>query len=373
MNENILVRSPYYFSRQNTDVSALSAIIYINIPIQGTNTVIYTLTQNKNSDGYINFEISELLRDYLDINYYSLIDDSIPITIILYWKNGLNGTGGNVGFEADTKFMIDGYGYFEDGYNPTTTRGYMQSNNIIYKLADADLRIPVDRNNTSEVVFLYKGNITKSEIITSSTTNIFKYVQNTIGGADSFKDRVITDNGTYEENVCIDEFLEEYELFEVDEVRISTTDGLKIIKVITIEECLYTPIKLTFVNKWGAKQELWFFKKSIETLNVKRESFKRNTSNVNTGSYLTTTHQKQSYNVQSTKSITLNTGYVSEEYNEPMQELLQSEQVWMEIDTVVTPVNVEENSLVFKTSVNNKLVDYTLKLSYAFDTINNIR
>lgn len=370
---NILLRSPYYFSTANANANALSGVLYINTTVQGTNTLIYTLTQNKNSDGFVNFEISELLRDYLDINYNSLLDDSKPITLVLLWKDGLNGTGNTLNAATQNSFMIDGYGYFEDGYNPTTTRGYMQSNNIIYKLADADLRIPVDRNNTSEVVFLYKGNIVKSEIITSSTTNIFKYVQNTIGGADSFKDRVITDNGTYEENVCIDEFLEEYELFEVDEVRLSTTDGLKIIKVITIEECLYTPIKLTFVNKWGAKQELWFFKKSIETLNVKRESFKRNTSNANNGSYLTTTHQKQPYNVQSTKSITLNTGYVSEEYNEPMQELLQSEQVWMEIDTIVTPVNVEENSLIFKTSVNNKLVDYTLKLSYAFDTINNIR
>ena len=368
---NILVRSPYYFS--NSSGSGLSAVLTITITIQGTPTPVYTLIQNKNSDGFVNFEISELLRDYLETTYFSYFSGSKQVSLSLLWYSGLNGTGTVVSGAGSSGFMMDGYGYFEDGYNPTTTRGYMQSNDVIYKLADADLRIPVDRNNTTSVAFLYKGEIVLSKEIASSTTEVFEYVENAVGGIDSFKDRVLRSGGTYEDNICISEFIDEYELFEVDEVRIATTDGLKIVKVITIDECRFKPAKLTFVNRWGAKQDLWFFKKSIETLNVKREDFKRNIISPNNGSYQATMHQKQAYNVQSTKSITLNTGYVSEQYNEPMQELLQSEQVWMEIDSVVTPVNVEDNSLVFKTSVNDKLVDYTLKLSYAFDTINNIR
>ena len=56
-----------------------------------------------------------------------------------------------------------------------------------------------------------------------------------------------------------------------------------------------------------------------------------------------------------------------------MQEVLQSEQVWVEVDSVITPMTVQDNSLLFKTSLNDKLVDYTLKLSYAYNTINNVR
>ena len=249
----------------------------------------------------------------------------------------------------------------------------MQSNNVIYKLADADLRIPIDRNNTSSVAYLFENEIQYSELITSSTTEVFKYIANTTFGVDSFRDRVIQAGGSYESNECIIDFLGQNELFPVDEVHISTTDGLQIIKVITIEECRFSPAKVTFVNRWGALQDLWFFKKSVESLSVKREQFKRSISNAGTGSFGTSVHQKQDYNVQSSKSIDLNTGYVSEQYNEPMQELLQSEQVWMEVDSVITPMNVQDSSLVFKTSVNDKLVDYKLKLSYAYDTINNIR
>jgi len=45
----------------------------------------------------------------------------------------------------------------------------------------------------------------------------------------------------------------------------------------------------------------------------------------------------------------------------------------MEIDSVVTPMTVDANSLTFKTSVNDKLVDYTIDLSYAYNAINDIR
>ena len=56
-----------------------------------------------------------------------------------------------------------------------------------------------------------------------------------------------------------------------------------------------------------------------------------------------------------------------------MRELLQSEKVWIEIDSVVKPVNLSTRNLTFKTSVNDKLVDYKIDIEYAFDGIQNVR
>ena len=368
---NVFVRSPYYVS--NFDGSGDAAYGILTITIGGQ--VRYTLRKNYSSiNDTVLFEIAELMRDYLDLKYAQ--------TPSLYFTHSQTYSTSLQNYESDgtplgspivqSGFIIDAYGYYEEGSNPTTTRGYMQSNNVIYRLADSDIRIPVDRNNTTSVVYLYQGQITKSVAITSSASYAFEYVSNAAESYDSFKDRVTEAGGTYEDNVCISEFLDENEIFDVDEIRIDTTDGLKIIKVITLEECRYTPIKVSFVNRWGAIQDLWFFKKSVETLNATREQFKRAVIN-EFGVYDTLVHPKQSYNVKSTKKITINTGYVSEQYNDPMQELIQSEQVWMELDTVITPMVVDANSLTFKTSVNDKLVDYTIDLSYAYDAINNIR
>jgi hypothetical protein len=374
---NVLVRSPYYITANVS--SAQYYILTITIGGQVVYTIKKTLSNAQIGTPVI-YEISELIRDYLEPNYSQNPFMYQSHSVLFYTSiQAYNSSGNPISSPIlGGGFGIDGYGYYEDGGNPTTTKGYMQSNDVIYRLGDSDIRIPIDRNNTTSIAYLYKGEIVESEIITPSSNFVFKYIVNArVNAYDSFKDRVMSEGGVYEDNVCISEFLDENETFPVDEIHIGTTDGLKVVKVITIDECRYTPVKVSFINKWGALQDLWFFKKSIQTLNASREQFNRAVIN-NYGFsvdniYDTLLHSKKSYNVKSTKKITINTGYVSEQYNAPMQELLQSEQVWMEIDSVITPMTVDANSLTFKTSVNDKLVDYTIDLSYAFDAINNIR
>lgn len=336
---NIFLRSPYYIS-QTQQGAGLS--VKLNINIDGVDK--YLLTKNKPSSSFVLFEVSELIRDYLDIKYNGtpLASDFSSVVILTYtWYSGLNGTGTAVGTPyVVSVFGIDGYGYHEGGSNPTNVNGYMQSNTTIYKLSDSVIRIPIDRNKVSAVATYYEGSLENSEVITSSTTEAFYYFENN-------KD--------------------------IDEIIITGAGGTVTLKVITISECKFEPVKISFVNKFGGLQDLNFFKKSTKKINVKGESYNRFTSNGDTGVYDVNVHQTQTYNVTSTKNITINTGYVSEDYNEPMEELLQSEFVWMEIGGILTPMSVDKKSMTFKTSLNDKVVDYTLELSYAYNAINNIR
>ena len=50
-----------------------------------------------------------------------------------------------------------------------------------------------------------------------------------------------------------------------------------------------------------------------------------------------------------------------------------SEQVWIKKDGEILPINVKTSSLTYKTSVNDRLINYTIEFDYAFDKINNIR
>jgi hypothetical protein len=369
---NIFLRSPYYLTS-----STSTASVELTIQINGADR--YTIIKNNSTFDPLNpvlntitFEVAELIRDYLSIVYSKPINAAVGnvygvLTLKTY--DAIDAGGSLVSTTTENYLGIDGYGYFEEGYNPTTTRGYMQSNDVIYKFDDADLRVPIDRNNTTSVSYLYKGEVIKTEAITGNAQQVFQYIQTSSGGVDSFKDRVLDDGGTYESSQCIIKFLDKYDIYGVDEVQLSTTDGLRTLKVITISECRFKPAKISFVNRYGAIQDLWFFKKTIDKLKTTRESFK-SSAGLN---YNTLEHQNKDYNVQSTKSITINSGYVSEDYNAPMQELLQSEQVWMEIDNIITPMNVKDSGMTFKTSVNDRLVDYKLELDYAYNAINNIR
>ena len=303
----------------------------------------YTLIKNRITAAPVDFEVSELIRDYLNLTYSGTINassQSVVTSISLAVYNGLNGTGAlNQTPTGFTFLSIDAYGYFEEGANPTTTRGYMQSNNVIYNLKDQNLRIPVDVNNSTQWNAYTNGVQFEGAAIANNTQQVFEFLD-------------VSKNA--------------------DELRITTTAGIKTIKIITIEECRYQPHKISFVNKFGAIQDLYFFKKSIDKVNTTKESFK--SFNVTSGGlYDVYSHSNKEFNIISNKSITLNSGFVSEDYNAPMQELMQSELVWMEVNGIITPMNVTDTSLIFKTSANDKLVDYKLELKYANDAINNIR
>ena len=303
----------------------------------------YTLIKNRITAAPVDFEVSELIRDYLNLTYSGTINassQSVVVSVAVAIYNGLNGTGTLNQTPTGFTFLgIDAYGYFEEGANPTTTRGYMQSNNVIYNLKDQNLRIPVDVNNSTQWNAYTNGVQFEGATIANNTQQVFEFLD-------------VSKNA--------------------DELRITTTAGIKTIKIITIEECRYQPHKISFVNKFGAIQDLYFFKKSIDKVNTTKESFK--SFNVTSGGlYDVYSHSNKEFNIISNKSITLNSGFVSEDYNAPMQELMQSELVWMEANGIITPMNVTDTSLIFKTSANDKLVDYKLELKYANDAINNIR
>jgi len=134
----------------------------------------------------------------------------------------------------------------------------------------------------------------------------------------------------------------------------------------------YTPIKVVFVNKFGVPQELYFFGKTTESSTSSKESYKANIID-STGAINSQRHQIRSFDAQGKTLYTLNTGLVGEEYNEFVRELMLSEQVWMHFDGVIRPVTPTTSDVQFRTSLNDKMVQYTVEFEQANDLIANVR
>jgi len=77
------------------------------------------------------------------------------------------------------------------------------------------------------------------------------------------------------------------------------------------------------------------------------------------------------YNKNGFKSITVNTGFVDESFNLLLEEMMLSEKVYLIIDDVVEPVVLNTKNVDFKTSVNDKLINYELEFNFAYNAINN--
>jgi len=325
---NIALRSPQ-FKYKEIPISGVASTV-CQITIDGT--LRYTLIKNVRKNTTVNFDISELARDYLDITYDSTyVPQTIAITTTLTNYSGFDATGSVVGSATTfTDVGFEAYGYFEENTNPALpTAAYLISKNTIED--EVQLFLPTTVG------------ITKVPQIASGTISVISVS----GSATSI-------GGSYDSTI-----------FRIDCTKYGS--GRKII----------------FINRYGVQQDLWFFLKETKTLARRNEGYKANIltypSTNNPATYSISNAPNRTFNTTAKQSFTLSSGYYSESANNFFEELLLSEYVWLsrtnkvtEADEVV-PVKVKKSSIAFKTSVNDKLIEYTIEFEEAFDYINNIR
>lgn len=311
MANNVGVRSPYFF--YTTAGGSVKLDIYIDGALK------YTLLKDVGSSGYATFEIAELIRDYIDITYIGslLSGSSLSVDVWLYYTayTGPNGTGTAVGPTLDIEFRaFDGYAFYTDD--------------------DATFFYPSTAPLLSNYVIWAPLNTTGYLYYTSSGTALrYDY-------ASGFE-------GT---------FSLAGETIEVRRFPCSK----------------YTPIQVVFLNRYGVLQQLWFFSKMVENVTSTKETYKSSNINID-GTYLAERHQIKTFNANGKQRYTLNTGHISEDYNESMKELMLSEQVWAHIDGKVLSVNVVSSDVTYRTSLNDKLVDYSIQIEQANDLISTMR
>jgi len=74
--------------------------------------------------------------------------------------------------------------------------------------------------------------------------------------------------------------------------------------------------------------------------------------------------------------MSMSTGLVDESYNSYIEELMLSEFIWVKKVTgsnPVIPVVLNTKNFIKKTSLNDKLVEYTFEFEPANQIINNVR
>ena len=112
------------------------------------------------------------------------------------------------------------------------------------------------------------------------------------------------------------------------------------------------------------------FKRSDLSLSVESENYRGYL--YNSGSYNTAEHQYKNFNITGKETISLNSGFYNEDYNEIFRQLVLSGQVWIDYEGNLLPVNIKSKELSFKTQVNDKLINYKIDFDFAFDKINSV-
>jgi hypothetical protein len=374
----INVRSPKYVSIDDGSLSY--AILRLSIWTGASSpSPAPTYIIRKSGTFIVFFEIAELIRDYLDTTFdgnYSGQAVWVSTTLLAY-----DSDDNEVADDGESFVAFDGYNYFEESRGISIPNPIMITNRKLFVLEDNTFRVPIYTATSPTVTFLKDNEIVGTTSFTPSnqSSEQIKYVS--IYGDDtnwdSFKERVLENGGTsYESNKCLEAYFNDYSIGAVDKIVVSDSDGIQTINVSILEECKYEPKKVTFVNKYGALQDMYFFKKSVEKMNVKKESYKSNILDSNYV-YNSSNHVYRDFNVVGKESVTLSSGFLSEEYNEVFKQMMLSEKVWVtnitEDGEQVLPINVKTSNITYKTSLNDKLVEYTFDFDKSFNVINDIR
>lgn len=465
MAQIINTRSPFYIKISDSNLDSAELKIYIYEGVKKTSLdsadLKYTITKSElEANNYVVFEISELVRDYIETKYdgeydsycvWVIIDVSVSDTngnTIYSWTStpseieniktsgtatasvvdelrdntasftstvavgdiavdSQGNTANVVSVDSDTQLTLDtnifttgeayfiisgyysflateGYGYFEEGINPDLDEGLMIPEGNIYRVNDRSINIPVSAETTNSVAFRLNGETiyTKSISDNDNTDQKIQYIASDGNStADSYIERVLeSQGGVFENNTLLEAFEEEVDLGEIDEVYVNYTNATetktKVLKVKTFDCSKYEPIRVTFVNKFGALQDMYFTRRSNESVNRKTEDYKASVMDFANFSYDTSSHQMRTLNLIGNESITLNTDYIDESCNEHIKQLMLSEQIWMTRLTdeeKIVPLKLKSDSLQLKKRVNDKLIQYTMEFDVAADIINNIR
>ena len=374
----INVRSPYFINISDSGLASVELKLYIYSGVKNSRPSDATYTLNADAvlggtgTNNASFEVAELVRDYISNTFNDTYSSKNLWVDYTTQETTLTGTTGSVSAFTQLE-AFDGYGYFEEGSNPQNTQTILQSNKTIYKYSDEPLRLPVHITTSTEFTFLQDGTSVYNTTLSTSTssTSIIRYVSSETTGIQSWQDRVEADSGTIESLDCVKDHLGDVDLYGVDTIYVNDGNTVEVYKVENIEECKYNPYKVTFVNKFGALQDLWFFKRSNLSLKTKEESYKANI--VNNGTYSINSRQNKVFNKTGIESLKLNTGFYPESYNEIFRQLTLSEEVWIKYDGDTLPISVKSSSLNYKTSVNDKLINYTIDVEFSNSKINNIR
>jgi hypothetical protein len=118
-------------------------------------------------------------------------------------------------------------------------------------------------------------------------------------------------------------------------------------------------------NRYGQFDWLNFYLKNTQTFDTEQRVYQPqlgswNSSQLSYNAFQTAT---QRYIVDATQTITVNTNYLQESYNEIMKQLLVTDEVyWMydQPNSLVKPLTIKTSNLEFKTGVNDKLIQYTI-------------
>lgn len=179
----------------------------------------------------------------------------------------------------------------------------------------------------------------------------------------AYSRRVEADGGVCEALACLEAALQE----------LGENDAAYTTRFTPECEVTYDPITIAYQNKYGAWDYIVAFKRSTNSTTTSKEQFETNVGTLGSSTFTynpATASPTKTFNNFGRDSISVNTGFLNDGYNQMVKEMLLSNILYfVEEERYVT---LKNNSQTYKTSLNDNLVQYTFNFDYAAQVKNRV-
>jgi hypothetical protein len=384
-----MARSPQFITGKNNaltndTLTAMNVNLRIRTGVLAASGAFnYALNKNYSINQVINFEVSDLIRSefYHDFSVWNDIGYTqspqgealwvVPTGDWSYSNNGAAVTTVTWPDETDVA-----YAYL-------TTDGWAAMTNITpTSVSQAVLATSRDRQvlpSNYEVLAIYNSVANDLDEIEIAWNN---------GDADTFdvpapipdpttnnSQNLIIYAGVGPANLQTNTFLDSiikpsnHDIGDYYDVNLKNSAGATIasVRYYLVCEPKYTPYQIAFINRFGVADFITFFKRSDERGTFTQDTYQKSIYNDGFTTPSLEVGKYNSFNVNSRNSLTLNTGFVDQDYDETIKDILMSEYVAVLDGSQWVSVVPERGSIEYQKHVNQKLINYTLTFTYGFD------
>ena len=386
-----MARSPLFITGRNNalaadqlDAMSLSLKIYYGAKSLPAGTANYVLNKTYSINEVINYEISDLVRSEFNHDFSVWNDigftQSPPAEVLWVaplgdWTYSNNGTAPELAIwsnsNAQAFIATDGWAT-RDNIAPVavsqlvlaTSRdrqvliGNYESlalnNSVVNDLAEIEIAW---NNGDADTFYTTAVSSSPPDPTSNNTQDLVIYAG--VGPAN-------LQNNPYLDDVIRPSQHANGDYYDVI-LKNSGGETITSVRYYLICEPKYTPVQVAFINRFGVADFITFFKRSDESGTFMQESYQKSIYNDGFTTPSLEIGKYQSFNVNSRNTLTLNTGFVDQDYDETIEDILMSEYVAVYTNSNWVSAVPNRGTIEYQKSVNTKLINYTMSFDFGFD------